>query len=237
MVKKITTQLKDIPEGYRINDQEEKIIQQILSMKPLPTLLTFEFNNVYTGGKKMKQDPEMPKRMAEFASLGCDYHQLERGGQVTWHGNGQMTAYVILDIKGFDNLSVRCFVDLVLLKAAQNVLKKHYNIDSFNDSTNPGLWTKQNPCDGKIVSIGTHIQRAITSYGIGFNVNNDLKYLNLFEMCGLSNVQATSVKNEIPLATISVEEVAKEYSQQLALALGINQVDHIDGKEVLELLQ
>lgn len=234
METKIKRQLRDIPDGYRLNDYEDDLIKRVLSMKPLPTLMTFEFNNVYTGGKKMKQDPQLQHKIDQYHSLGCEYHQLERGGQATWHGNGQLTAYVVLDIKGFTDLTVRCFVDLVLIQSAQNVLKKHYNIEAFNDPENPGLYLQNDPFNGKIVSVGTHIQRAITSYGIGLNVNNDLNYLNQFEMCGLPGVSATSIASEIPLAKVSVKDVADQYAQQLALRLNIGQVDHIDGQEVIE---
>ncbi|CAN3367241.1 octanoyltransferase, mitochondrial [Diutina catenulata] len=234
METKIRRQMKSVPEGYKLNDYEDELLKKVLAMKPLPTLLTFEFDNVYTGGKKMKTDPELEKKVASYRELGCEYHQLERGGQVTWHGQGQLTAYVILDIKGFSNLSVRCFVDSVLLRAAQNVMKKHYNIDTYLDPANPGVWTQREPYDGKIVSVGCHIQRAITSYGIGMNVANDLKYLNSFEMCGMPEVTATSVATMIPGAQVSVEQAATQYAQQLAKVLNIGQVDHVDGREVLE---
>lgn len=230
---KIKKQQKLIPAGYQLNEYETELIQKILAMKPMPTMLTFEFNNVYTGGKKMKQDRDLANKIRLYEALGCEYHQLERGGQVTWHGEGQLVAYTILDLKQFTDLSIRCFVDSVLLKAAQNVLSK-YELPSYVDQKNPGIWMTKDPFDQKIASVGTNIQRAITSYGIGFNVNPDMKYLSQFEMCGLPNVSPTSLKIQKPDLDVSVADVAPLYANEVAKLLNISTVEHMSGEDLLK---
>lgn len=232
---KIKKQYKEIPAGFQLNDYETGLLQKILQMKPLPTLLTFEFNNVYTGGKKMKQDPDLQAKIKGYESLGCKYHQLERGGQVTWHGNGQLVGYTILDLKQFTDLSIRCFVDSVLLRGVRNVLDG-YDLPSYLDETNPGVWMQNNPANLKIASIGTNIQRAITSYGISFNINNDLKYLNQFEMCGIPNVSATSLKSLKPELDVSIEEIGQKYAREVAKLLNIGRVEHMKGEDLLKTL-
>ncbi|KAK6200245.1 uncharacterized protein RJT21DRAFT_121138 [Scheffersomyces amazonensis] len=217
-------------QGLVLNDYENELLTKILDIKPSPTLLTFEFENVYTGGKKLKQDPSMVEKIAQFESLGCKYHQLERGGQITWHGQGQLVAYLILDLKQFKNLSVRCFVDSVLLKSVQNLLKKNYDLDSYTNE-NPGVWMAKN--DFKIASVGCNIQRAITSYGIGLNVAPDLKFLNTFEMCGLPNTTATSIQTLQPeLTSLSVKEVGDLYAREVAKLLNIEVVQHQSGDDI-----
>lgn len=231
MEAKIRKQQKEfLSQGMELQEYEKTFIERVLSMKPYPTLLTFEFDNVYTGGKQMKQDPELGKKIAAYEELGCKYHQLERGGQVTWHGKGQLTAYVVLDLKQFSNLTVRCFVDAVLLKAVQNTLSKNYGLASHVNS-NPGVWME--PHDKKIASVGCNIQRAITSYGIGLNVDPDLKFLNSQIMCGLPGTSATSIK-EMGAEVQSVKTVGEQFSKELARLLNIRTVEHMDGRDLLE---
>lgn len=215
-------------EGLQLNEYETSLLEQIMAIRPHPTLLTFEFDNVYTGGKQMKQEPNMESLIKDYERLGCTYHQLERGGQVTWHGQGQLTAYTVLDLKQFKNLTVKCFVDSVLLKAALTTLDKNYKIKAATHSDSPGLYTANG---NKIVSVGCNIQRAISSYGIGMNVDPEMKFLNTFTMCGLEGVQATSIATETGLKP-TMKEVADQYAKQLALRLGIQVVEHMDGSEL-----
>lgn len=231
MESKIRKQKREMDaQGLVLQEYEQDFIKRVLSMKPFPTLLTFEFENVYTGGKQMKQDPDLANKIKQYEDLGCTYHQLERGGQVTWHGKGQLTAYSILDLKQFSDLNVRCFVDAVLLKAVQNTLKKNYQLESFLNE-NPGVWME--PHDKKIASVGCNIQRAITSYGIGLNVNPDLKFLNTSVMCGLPGARATSIAQLKPQAELDIKIVAEQYAKEFAKLLGITTVEHMDGLELL----
>ncbi|KAG7192850.1 uncharacterized protein KQ657_001307 [Scheffersomyces spartinae] len=215
-------------EGVVINEYETTLLEQILAMRPHPTLLTFEFDNVYTGGKQMKQDPNISELIKGYEDMGCSYHQLERGGQVTWHGKGQLTAYTILDLKQFKNLTVKCFVDSVLLKAALTTLSKNYHIQTSTHSDSPGLYVANGD---KIVSVGCNIQRAISSYGIGMNINPEMTFLNTFTMCGLEGIQATSVAKETGMQP-SVKEIADQYAKEVALLLGIKVVEHMSGAEL-----
>lgn len=232
---KIIKQQKSIAaQGYALSEYEDGLLEKILAMKPFPTLLTFEFDNVYTGGKKMKQDPDLANKIKSFKQLGCDYHQLERGGEVTWHGNGQLVAYAVLDLKQFKNLTVKCFVDAVLLKAVQNTLKKNYNLESYvND--NPGVW--MSPNDDKIASVGCNIQRAITSYGIGLNVKPDMKYLNTYVMCGLPGVRATSIQQLKPDSDLDIKEVGHQFAREFAKLLNITTVEHMDGEDLKQTIE
>lgn len=234
MEAKIRKQQKDIHEqGYALSEYEEGFLKKVLSMKPFPTLLTFEFENVYTGGKQMKQDKQLDEKVKGYEKLGCKYYQLERGGQVTWHGEGQLTAYTILDLKQFSNLTVKCFVDSVLLKAVQNMLTKNYGLETITNA-NPGVWTTQGE---KIASVGCNIQRAITSYGIGLNVAPDLKYLNTYTMCGLPDAQASSIQEQKPGSQKSIKVAGEQYAKEVAKLLNITTVEHMDGSDLMKEIQ
>lgn len=231
MEAKIRKQQREfLSQGLQLQEYEQSFIERVLAMKPHPTLLTFEFENVYTGGKQMKQDPQLGEKIQQFEAMGCQYHQLERGGQVTWHGQGQLTAYAILDLKQFSNLTVRCYVDSVLLMAVQNLLAKNYGLASHVNS-NPGVWME--PENLKIASVGCNIQRAITSYGIGLNVDPNLDFLNTHVMCGLPGTQATSIAQMTGSAS-SIKDTAQQYSKEFARLLNIRTVEHMDGSALLE---
>lgn len=218
MEAKIRKQQKDLnSQGFAVSEYEQKLLLQVLAMKPLPTLLTFEFENVYTGGKQMKQDPTLADKIAGFGKLGCQYHQLERGGQVTWHGHGQLTAYLIMDLKHITNLTVKCYVDAVLLRAVQNVLAK-YNIKTYTNE-NPGVWVSRD--NSKIASVGCNIQRAVSLYGVGINLSPDLRFLNTYTMCGLPEAKASSV-SELTGVKPPVADAAALFANEVAKLLNMS---------------
>lgn len=215
-------------QGYELSDYEKELLSKILDMRPYPTLLTFEFENVYTGGKRVRKNKNIDQMLKEYEKMGCPFYQLERGGEVTWHGKGQLVAYLILDIKEFKNLTVRCYVDSVLLKAAQNTLS-NFKVEAVMNE-NPGLWVE--PGQNKIVSVGCHVQRAITSYGVALNVDPDLTYLNKFIMCGLPDARATSISAINPSMNVSINDVASVYAKEIAKCLNISTIERVNGKEL-----
>ncbi|KAI3403914.2 hypothetical protein KGF56_003344 [Candida oxycetoniae] len=234
------------------------IMNKHYNLQPPPLVLTFEFQNTYAAGLKSKKELTA-SQIAAFEQFrpddgDCDsvcdgdvaeeekadppttcFHQLDRGGQVTWHGRGQLVAYVVLDLKSFYKLSAKCFVNNVLLKSIQNVLEKKYGIESYLSDANPGVWVKDNGKEEekKIASVGIKVSHGITQYGIALNISPNLKYLNTFEMCGLKNKKATSIKevlanrgsNSAVAPVPSVEEVAELYTSELGKLLGMNKIE------------
>lgn len=103
---------------------------------------------------------------------------------------------------------------------------------------NPGVWIKDNKSkllseSLKISSVGVRIRHGITEYGIALNINPDLKYLNTFEMCGLKNKRATSIHKQLShLPVPSVEHVGKLFVDEVALALEMNSVEHINANSL-----
>lgn len=227
-IKKLQKDLES--QGFAIAADEQDILNKIFNIRPHPTVLTFQFDKVFTGGKQMKQDPDLPNKIKSYSELGCTYHQLERGGQVTWHGPGQLTAYIILDLKQFTDLTIRCYVDSVLLKAVRNLLEKQHGIETHL-SENPGVWVDST--GNKIASVGCNIQRAITSYGIGLNVCPDLSYMNSNEMCGLPGVRATSIE-ELSEKKCTVDETGDQFAREVAKLLNMKSVEKMNGEGMLQ---
>ncbi|GAV52910.1 hypothetical protein ZYGR_0AI01920 [Zygosaccharomyces rouxii] len=221
-----------------INDNERQIIDNILSMKPNPIVLTFEFDPTYTGGKRIKKTMT-PEQVAQYESfvpsrdtsdVRPKFLQVERGGQVTYHGPGQMVSYIIMDLKSFDNFPARCFVsgleDSVIstlknLKVGDD--QQLLNVDA-KLTGETGVWTVD---DKKIASLGINVRRSVTSHGVSINVNPDLSYMTNFEMCGLPEVLPTSIEEQRPDVAINVQDVAVKFVNELAKTLGIPTVERM----------
>lgn len=249
---KIEQKLIQLDEEYggmaSINDSEKQLLDKIMEMKPNPTVLTFEFVPTYTGGKRIKKtmSKDLQDKLENFKpSKQVDnpkpqFVQVERGGEITFHGPGQMVAYIILDLKTFKDFPARCFIS-VIEKATANTLKKlttGSNPTPLNMSTKKvddktGVWTENGE---KIASIGVHVRRSVTSHGVCINVSPDLSYLNSFEMCGTPNGLATSIENERPGFNVSVQDVSIAFVRELAKLLGIDTVERMqtNGSDMLE---
>lgn len=249
---KIKQKLIELDDNFKgsatINENEKQIIDNILAMKPNPMVLTFEFEPTYTGGKKIKKSmtKEQVSRFENFKpkkQIGNPppkFVQTERGGEITFHGPGQIVAYIILDLKSFKNFPARCLISAIE-KAGANTLKKmpidengtQLDISTKKVDNKTGIWAINGE---KIASIGVHVRRSITSHGVCINVAPDLSYLNNFEMCGTPNGKATSIENECLNANVSLHDVSINFVRQLAKLLGIDTVERIqtDGAELVQ---
>ncbi|SCV04766.1 LAMI_0H18910g1_1 [Lachancea mirantina] len=227
--------------GAVVNEHEETILKSILDMKPGPVLLTFEFEPTYTGGKRMKRQLR-PEKIAAFerfrpAAQTNDkaprFVQVERGGQVTFHGPGQMVAYIIMDLKCFHSFPARCLVS-ALEKSAINSLEKLTHQETEQPlrleppgSGETGVWVDK---QSKIASIGVHVRRSVSSHGICINVSPELSYMNNFVMCGLPETTATSILEQNPASQISVSHMANAFAKEFASIIGVELVEHINVK-------
>lgn len=206
--------------------KDPNLLRKVHSLQPSPTIFTFEFHNVYAGGLRLKNEINEID-IENFKKLGSRYYQLDRGGQVTWHGQGQLVAYLVLDLKSFEKLSTKCYVNNVLLKSAQNVLKDNYNLNTIL-TDNPGIWIND---DLKIGSVGIRVRHGITDFGISLNINPDLKYLNTFEMCGLKNKRATSIKEQLGIEP-KIDDVVDLYVKEIAKALEVDKIVSITSDDL-----
>jgi len=125
-----------------------------------------------------------PERLAE---LGVDVHETRRGGDVTYHGPGQIVGYPILDLRP-DRCDVHRYVrdleDVMIHVTAE------YGFEAARIPDLTGVWVGA----AKIGAIGVRIQRWVTSHGFAFNVNTDLEYFRLIVPCGVSDRGVTSLK-------------------------------------------
>lgn len=123
-------------------------------------------------------------------AMGVEVVETDRGGDVTWHGKGQIVAYLILDL---NRLGLRVGSYLRLLEGAVIDALAQIGIEGRRDPTATGVWVG----DGKICAMGVRLSRWVSMHGIALNVNPDLRQFDLIVPCGLAGRSVTSVANAL----------------------------------------
>ena len=145
----------------------------------------------------------------ELRRLGVDFHEAPRGGDVTYHGPGQIIGYPIVDLQP-DRCDVHKYVrDLeeVLIQTS-----KVFDVHPIRNSGLTGIWVESN----KLAAIGVRLSRWVTSHGFALNVDTDLSYFELIRPCGIEGRGVTSLRKVTGrnLSAIDVEDViAKEFAR------------------------
>ncbi|MBI2222496.1 MAG: lipoyl(octanoyl) transferase LipB [Acidobacteria bacterium] len=173
-------------------------------------LLLLEHPPVITLGVKVRNDRShvlaSPERLA---TLGVELHETGRGGDVTYHGPGQVVGYPIVDLRP-DRCDVHAYVrDLeeVMIRAART-----FGVEATRVAGLTGIWVGNE----KLAAIGVRISRWVTSHGFAFNVNTDLSHFALIVPCGINDRGVTSLAKllgrAVPMAEVedALEVAARE---------------------------
>ncbi len=166
-------------------------------------LLYTEHEHVYTIGKGGDSDHLLASGN-ELKESGVDFFQIDRGGDVTYHGPGQIVGYPIIDLNSyFPDLHkyLRCLEEVIIL-----ALKK-FGIEGIREEGYTGVWVKGN----KIAAIGVKVSRWITMHGFALNVNTDLAKFDRIIPCGIFHKGVTSMQSILGTA-LKLEDVQNELS-------------------------
>lgn len=151
------------------------------------TLILVEHPPVITLGRHaVESNVVVPEKYLN--DNGIEVYHIERGGDVTYHGFGQIVGYPIVGLRD-KGLGIREFVEK-LENTFISLLKEKYNIDSEINPELPGVWVGSN----KIVAIGLAVKRGVTMHGFAFNVNTSLEHFKLIVPCGISGKGVTSLE-------------------------------------------
>ena len=167
-------------------DLQQALVEERKAGAIPDTLLLLEHPHVVTIGVRKGGAANIIATPARLAELGVEVFETGRGGDVTYHGPGQLVAYPILDLKP-DRQDVHCYVrDLeeVMIRVCAD-----FGIAATRISGLSGAWVGSD----KIGAVGVRISRWITSHGIAFNVNTDLDYFKLIVPCGITDRGVTSL--------------------------------------------
>ncbi|EPB83659.1 lipoyl(octanoyl) transferase [Mucor circinelloides 1006PhL] len=169
--------------------RRHKITQNTLeTSEPADMICFLQHPPTFTAGRRIRGKTEQEEE-ERLKKLGADYYETMRGGQITFHGPGQLIAYPILDVRDYQ-LNVRCYVSR-LEKTIIDCCAK-YDIQA-NTTENTGVWVGQ---DKKIAALGVHLQRYVSSHGLALNCNVDLSWFDQIVPCGLSDKGVTSITKE-----------------------------------------
>jgi lipoyl(octanoyl) transferase len=164
------------------------------------TLLLLEHPPVITLGRNAGAQNIVASREV-LAANGIELHETNRGGDVTFHGPGQLVGYPIFDLRAFEpRIGAVDFVrklEEVLIRTCGDLGVVTERIPGLT-----GVWT-QNNLPGKIAAIGVHISRAVTSHGFALNVNTNLDYFKLIVPCGITDKPVTSLEQEMAQSALS----------------------------------
>jgi len=164
------------PEAFELQQQ---LVAQRKAGEIADQLLIVEHPHVVTVGRNGHEEnllasPEVLSR------TGIELHRTDRGGDVTYHGPGQIVGYPILDLRDWKRdvgAYVRAIEQMIIDTLAD------FGIEAGRQSGMTGVWTQQ---PAKIAAIGVHISRWVTSHGFALNVSTDLEYFSYIVPCGLA---------------------------------------------------
>ncbi len=152
------------------------------------TLLLTEHLPVFTLGRS-HPEPDLKVSTAEVAERGIAIVSTERGGDITYHGPGQLVGYGILDLKGWGIGPVDYVHGLeeTMIKVCAD-----WGIAAQRNDEARGVWVE----DSKIGSVGIHVRRSVTMHGFALNVSPDMEHFELINPCGMTDASMTSLSAE-----------------------------------------
>jgi lipoyl(octanoyl) transferase len=196
-------------------DFQEKLFDEIVSIKKenrkkksnlkTPNYFLFvEHPHVYTLGKS-GDISNLLINEKELKNKNASFYKINRGGDITYHGPGQIVGYPILDLENF-------FTDihkyLRLLEETIIITLNNYGIKGKRNDGKTGVWLDVNtPFPKKICAMGVRASRWVTMHGFALNVNVDLDYFNNIIPCGLNQNVVTSINKELDNSEIDINEV------------------------------
>jgi lipoyl(octanoyl) transferase len=210
--------------GYREAWALQKaLVEQRATGEVDDRLLLLEHDPVLTLGRQAS-DAHVLATPRQLARRGIEVIRVERGGEVTYHGPGQLVAYPIIGLAD-RGLLVRPLVGA--LEAAMIETCAQLGVEAFRRDGHPGCWIEG---DGgrphrKIGALGLRIERGVSYHGIALNVDPDLRDFDLIDPCGMPGLISTSIAEELgrtaePPATAAVERAGVIFAEAFANSIG-----------------
>lgn len=182
-------------------------------------LLFCEHPHVYTLGKSGNEENLLIKK-EELSAIGATYHHINRGGDITYHGPGQLVGYPILDLENFFT-DIHQYMRLLEEAVIQTVAE--FNITAGRIKGLTGVWLDVDDPkkQRKICAMGVKTSRWVTLHGFALNVNTDLSYFDKMIPCGISDKSVTSMQKELN-GVVDINNVKNVLRAKLAALFNMN---------------
>jgi lipoyl(octanoyl) transferase len=219
-IKKVIDVKREVREDPpSVNDA---IFKKNLIKTQLNYLLFCEHHPVYTLGKSGSLDNLLLNETA-LAAQNIDFHKINRGGDITYHGDGQITGYPIFDLDCFFtdvHKYVRSLEEVMIRTIAE------YGLEGTRIKDFTGVWLENGEKKRKICAIGVHLSRWVTMHGFALNVNTPLSFFNNIIPCGIDDADKTVTSLAAELGRdVDMEEVKARVKYHFSEVFGFEFID------------
>lgn len=197
--------------------QERAIDEFRATGESLPLILSLEHDHVITCGRSTNRE-NLLFAEDEYRNRGIDLSYTDRGGDVTYHGPGQIVIYPILSLR---SLNLRAGEYIRGLEECMIRTCSDWGVDAFRRDRYPGCWTEA----GKIGAVGASIKSGgITKHGLSFNVSTDLSFFDLIVPCGITKHRMVRL-TDLTDGPVDIEDVEMRLVEHLIDILGLRESD------------
>lgn len=197
----------DVKRANRKREQEDEVLEETQSK-----LIFCEHPHVFTLGKSGHLSHLLVNE-EQLAAKGASFYKINRGGDITYHGPGQLVGYPIFDL---DNFFTDIHKYLRFLEEAVILTLDEYGIKAGRINGSTGVWLDwDNPKARKICAMGVRSSRWVTMHGFAFNINSDLDYFTNIIPCGITDKAVTSLDKELG-RPVDMKEVQEKMKKHLA---------------------
>jgi lipoyl(octanoyl) transferase len=197
-------------------DLQHEIFNKLLAGEDADTLIICEHFPVFTLGR-VTDEVNILFSDEQLVKIGAEKFSIERGGDVTFHGPGQIVGYPLLNLSRFkEDLGwyLRSLEEVIIKTLAT------YDIEAFRIPGRTGVWVGSSGNEEKICAIGIKASRWCTMHGFAFNINTDLSYFNYIVPCGIGDRNVTSLSKVLGRA-VEMEEVKERLSNNFEVVFQV----------------
>jgi lipoyl(octanoyl) transferase len=230
MNRKIIFEDLGVSEYKKTWEYQEQLMQQVIDQKQVKKenpvkesenyLLFVEHPHVYTLGKS-GDEQNLLLNYIQLQAKDATFFHTDRGGDITYHGPGQLVGYPIYDLENF-GIGLRKYIFLMEEAIIKSIAE--YGLSGFRDEKATGVWLDVGtPRARKICAIGVKSSRFVTMHGFALNVNTDLSYFQYINPCGFTDRGVTSIEKELGLKQdlevlkkVVLEKILEVYEGELA---------------------
>lgn len=208
-------------EYQRARAIQDAVAEDVRNGQTPNTLLLLEHPHVYTRGR-LSREEHLLSPAGQLAAAGIPVYETDRGGQITYHGPGQLVGYPIINLRQWGGGPLQYI--RALERAIVSVVTA-YGIPAHTEPGLTGVWTP----GGKIAAIGVKVSGGVTRHGFALNVNTDLGYYRHIVPCGIADRPVTSLAAELGAAA-DPAAVRRALAREFGAAMGWGMVECNDGE-------